>query len=1056
MSFSMNRRGSIAAIAAVSVSTLIASAGGPVSWINPLGGSWNLDTNWDTGAVPDAMSDVQLGLFSAYTVNSTNNMSAGSLEIINPDAILHIENNRTLDLFGNLYNDGLIVVNPFSNISATYLDFEANAEISGSGTIQLNSLTSRAQIRTGADVTVTNGDSHSIVGWGQIPASLINNGTVDANVPGNQLGINSNSKTNNSLMRASSGGVLSVSSISLNQASNAMVEAVGENSIVDFSGSTLTGGNVRATSSGLIRVTNAAFDGVDFEQGTLHVQNATTLDVFNSITNDGQIVVNPDSNISATQIDFENSGSFNGSGEVLLNSFSTRARLRTAAGATMVNSASHTIRGYGAIEAELINDGLIRADATGQELFSLSNSKVNNSTFEAINGGILDFSSISVDQAGGGMMVADGADSRIDLNNTTVIEGHVNATNSGRVEIYSATFDGVTVTGTQNLQNAHTLNVFNSIVNNGIITINPTGNISATQLDFENSGAFGGTGEVVLNSFSTRARLRTAPDQTMTNSVSHTNRGYGAIEAELINDGLVSADNPGNELFFTSTNKVNNSTMQAVGTGVLDFASITVDQSGGGELIADGEGSRIDLNSTTVVGGDLIATNGAEVNVSSATLEGVNFSGNMYLNNAHTLFIANSITNNGNVVINRNSDISATQMRFTTNSALNGSGSVQLNSFSTRARIQTDPGVEAVNSTSHTIFGFGAIEAALTNNGLIRADVPANEIFLTSNDKVNNGTMRVVNESGIDAANITISQGASGQIIADGSSTHVDLNSTTIIDGQVSAINGGRIIVANATLDNVDTSGPIDILNATTLSIRNGMSNDGVITVNAGGISTTQLSWLDDSVLGGTGTVLLNQLGARSRLLLGGSATVATLGENQRLEGIGTIAAPLTHKGTTAPGMSIGTMLATQPITYSDSSIFEAEVDSSTADLLDSTNTITIDGTLEVQFVDGFAPAGFWSRKIMEGSSISGKFDVLDVPAPAPGLVTRVFNNGTNLFVGQTCPGDNNLDGLLNFFDVSQFLSDFSSMNDAADLNNDGNWNFFDVSIFLSNFSLGC
>jgi hypothetical protein len=256
--------------------------------------------------------------------------------------------------------------------------------------------------------------------------------------------------------------------------------------------------------------------------------------------------------------------------------------------------------------------------------------------------------------------------------------------------------------------------------------------------------------------FSTRARLRTAVDQTMTNSAMHTIRGYGTIEAEIINNGLVSADNPGNELFFTVNDKVNNAKMQAVGTGVLDFAAISVDQTAGGELIADGAGSRIDLNSTTVIGGDLFATNGTKVDVFSATLDGVNFAGDMFLDNARTLAIANSSTNNGSIVINPNSNISSTQMRFTTNGALNGNGSVQLNSFSTRAAIQTDPGVSALNGPDHTIFGFGAIEADLTNNGLIRADVPANEIFLTSNNKVNNGAIRAVNEAGIDAVSITI------------------------------------------------------------------------------------------------------------------------------------------------------------------------------------------------------------------------------------------------------------------------------------------------------------
>ena len=54
------------------------------------------------------------------------------------------------------------------------------------------------------------------------------------------------------------------------------------------------------------------------------------------------------------------------------------------------------------------------------------------------------------------------------------------------------------------------------------------------------------------------------------------------------------------------------------------------------------------------------------------------------------------------------------------------------------------------------------------------------------------------------------------------------------------------------------------------------------------------------------------------------------------------------------------------------------------------------------------------------------------------------------------CPGDVNGDGMLNFFDVSAFLTAFNTMDAAADFNGDGMFNFFDVSAFLSAFNAGC
>ena len=54
------------------------------------------------------------------------------------------------------------------------------------------------------------------------------------------------------------------------------------------------------------------------------------------------------------------------------------------------------------------------------------------------------------------------------------------------------------------------------------------------------------------------------------------------------------------------------------------------------------------------------------------------------------------------------------------------------------------------------------------------------------------------------------------------------------------------------------------------------------------------------------------------------------------------------------------------------------------------------------------------------------------------------------------CTPDLNGDGVLNFFDISAFLSAFSSMDPVADFNGDGIFNFFDISAFLSAFSAGC
>ncbi len=54
------------------------------------------------------------------------------------------------------------------------------------------------------------------------------------------------------------------------------------------------------------------------------------------------------------------------------------------------------------------------------------------------------------------------------------------------------------------------------------------------------------------------------------------------------------------------------------------------------------------------------------------------------------------------------------------------------------------------------------------------------------------------------------------------------------------------------------------------------------------------------------------------------------------------------------------------------------------------------------------------------------------------------------------CPADFTNDGVLDFFDISAFLSAYSSADPAADFNGDTNFDFFDISAFLSAFAAGC
>ena len=72
---------------------------------------------------------------------------------------------------------------------------------------------------------------------------------------------------------------------------------------------------------------------------------------------------------------------------------------------------------------------------------------------------------------------------------------------------------------------------------------------------------------------------------------------------------------------------------------------------------------------------------------------------------------------------------------------------------------------------------------------------------------------------------------------------------------------------------------------------------------------------------------------------------------------------------------------------------------------------------------------------------------------------TAVYGGGIKVFQVddcQPCFADFNLDGRLNFFDISAFLIEYQDGTPLADLNNDEVLNFFDVSRFLTDFTNAC
>lgn len=66
------------------------------------------------------------------------------------------------------------------------------------------------------------------------------------------------------------------------------------------------------------------------------------------------------------------------------------------------------------------------------------------------------------------------------------------------------------------------------------------------------------------------------------------------------------------------------------------------------------------------------------------------------------------------------------------------------------------------------------------------------------------------------------------------------------------------------------------------------------------------------------------------------------------------------------------------------------------------------------------------------------------------------YSGSAYVYEFNVCPADIDESGTLDFFDISDFLSQYQAQTELSDWNCDGSWDFFDVSAFLDEYGAGC
>jgi hypothetical protein len=148
-------------------------------------------------------------------------------------------------------------------------------------------------------------------------------------------------------------------------------------------------------------------------------------------------------------------------------------------------------------------------------------------------------------------------------------------------------------------------------------------------------------------------------------------------------------------------------------------------------------------------------------------------------------------------------------------------------------------------------------------------------------------------------------------------------------------------------------------------------------------------------------------------------------------------------------------IVGTAPITKDPAALFiwtDTGFGEVLGDLNDDDLSDSFDTQLIIDYVDDEDGGLNDADGILDGQvsiiDFGSNFDLRDINGD--GVISE------NDIIVSTCAADLTGDRVLNFFDVSAFLSAYNTSDPTADINADGALNFFDVSAFLELYGAGC
>ena len=507
--------------------------------------NWNGSGNWDTGLVPSGITDdVIIGSPSPTTLNinvNLNSLMVGADGVVNFNSsrnldfggtatttlmnlgTINVANNSDLQLQGMAINSGTINVETLGN--PTDLEVDGSTVLTGGGTVNLFGPSTISRI-VGVNEPVLTIANHTIQGTGNIgfntlSVTLSADSTIDANVTDQVLFVdpNTNGFTNNGMMQASGGGVLTLTGFGggTYDNENGTIRALASSEVRIDNEAAINGGTIATLDDGLISIPisrNVFLSDLNLDANVV-INNNSDFGVEGTITNTGTITAFSGGNPTGIEVQADGA-TFNGGGTIVLANNSTQARIDGVDNPSL-NIGNQTIQGLGNIgfntlSVTLSADSTIDANVTDQVLFVDPNTNgfTNNGMMQASGGGVLTltgFGGGTYDNENGTIRALASSEVRID-NEAAINGGTIATLDDGLISIpisRNVFLSDLNLDANVVINNNSDFGVEGTITNTGTITAFSGGN--PTGIEVQADGAtFNGGGTIVLAN-STQARI---------------------------------------------------------------------------------------------------------------------------------------------------------------------------------------------------------------------------------------------------------------------------------------------------------------------------------------------------------------------------------------------------------------------------------------------------------------------------------------------------------------------------------------------------------------------